>query len=205
MKCKNRDSRANTREQWRPTRPSEGNECERQLRMNVTMKRNECASNSPHFNHVVRVTLFVIMAMASIGISAQTYKGKASYYGPGFHGRKCANGDVFDMNKLTCAHRTLPFGTMLKVTNTKNGKSTTVEVTDRGPYVKGRIVDLSKAAAKEIDMIAAGVVNVEIEVIKPEPEQPKATVTRYEPESNNELKEKSEEVDKNMEWAQTIR
>ena len=95
-------------------------------------------------------------------MSAQVYNGKASYYGPGFHGRKCANGDIYDMYKMTCAHKTLPFGTRLKITNKNNGKSAIVEVTDRGPYAKGRIVDLSKAAAMELDMVAAGVVNVTV-------------------------------------------
>jgi len=145
------------------------------------------------------------MAFMAISMYAQTYTGKASYYGPGFHGRKCANGQVFDMNKLTCAHKTLPFGTKLKVTNLKNGKSTVVEVTDRGPYVKGRIIDLSKAAAQKIDMVAAGVVNVEIEIVQPEPEKPKQMMTKYQPESDDSPQIESEEPEKTMEWAKTIR
>lgn len=92
---------------------------------------------------------------------AQPY-GAASYYGHSWNGRKTACGEIFNTDSFTCAHRTLPFGTMLKVTNKKNGKSVVVRVTDRGPYVKGRIIDLTLAAAKKIDMVHAGVVPVEI-------------------------------------------
>lgn len=88
--------------------------------------------------------------------------GGASYYGHSWNGRKTACGEIFNTDSFTCAHRTLPFGTMLKVTNKQNGKSVVVRVTDRGPYIKGRIIDLTLAAAKKIDMVHAGVVPVEI-------------------------------------------
>lgn len=91
--------------------------------------------------------------------------GKASYYGRAWNGRKTACGEVFNTDSFTCAHKTLPFGTMLKVTNKKNGKSVVVRVTDRGPFVRGRIIDLTLAAAKKIDMVHAGVANVEIDQI----------------------------------------
>jgi rare lipoprotein A len=90
----------------------------------------------------------------------------ASYYGEGFHGRKTAAGEVFDQRKLTCAHRDLPFGTRLKVTNLENNRSVIVMVNDRGPWVRGRIIDLSYAAAKKIGMIQKGVVKVKIEKIR---------------------------------------
>jgi rare lipoprotein A len=90
----------------------------------------------------------------------------ASYYGDDFHGRKTASGEVFDQWKLTCAHRDLPFGTRLKVTNLQNKKSVMVRVNDRGPWVSGRLIDLSYAAAKKIDMIQRGVVKVKIEIVK---------------------------------------
>lgn len=99
-------------------------------------------------------------------VAAQQFDGMASYYGPGFHGRRAADGSIYNMYQFTCAHKKLPFGTRLKVTNKKNGKSIVVTVTDRGPYVKGRIVDLSVAAAKEIDMLRSGVAPVTIEVLK---------------------------------------
>ena len=94
-------------------------------------------------------------------------EGNASWYGIPFHGRHASNGEVYDMHKLTAAHRTLPFDTKVRVTNLANGKSTIVRITDRGPFVAGRIIDLSMAAALEIDSIGAGVVPVRIEVLSP--------------------------------------
>jgi rare lipoprotein A len=91
-------------------------------------------------------------------------RGVASFYAEAFHGRTTANGETFDMNAMTCAHLTLPFGTVLRVTNLDNGRTATVRVNDRGPYVEGRIVDLSKGAARALDMIEAGTANVLIEV-----------------------------------------
>ncbi len=88
--------------------------------------------------------------------------GLASYYGGKFIGRQTANGEIFTANKFTAAHRTLPFGTMVKVTNMTNNKFAIVRINDRGPFIKGRIIDLSEAAAKKIDMLQAGVVKVTI-------------------------------------------
>ena len=93
-------------------------------------------------------------------------KGEASWYGPGFNGKKTANGEKFDMYKLTAAHKKLAFGTKVRVTNLKNGKSVIVRINDRGPFVKGRVIDLSKKAAQQIDMINAGHVPVKIEIVK---------------------------------------
>lgn len=92
--------------------------------------------------------------------------GVASHMGHGLQGRTQANGEKHDKNKLICAHRTLPFGTVIKVTNKSNNKSVNVVVTDRGPYVSGRIVDLSLAAADKIGIKDAGVANVEVVKIK---------------------------------------
>ena len=91
--------------------------------------------------------------------------GVASYYGPGFHGRRTANGETFNMHAMTAAHRTLPFGTLIKVTNLSNGKSTIVRVNDRGPYGRNRVIDLSVAAAKEIGSTHSGTARVNLEVI----------------------------------------
>ena len=99
---------------------------------------------------------------------AQTNKqitGTASWYGPGFHGRRTANGERFNQNALTAAHRTLRFGTRVKVTNLRNNRSVVVRINDRGPYSGGRIIDLSAAAAREIGMINSGVARVRIEVL----------------------------------------
>ncbi|RLD64103.1 MAG: hypothetical protein DRI95_10930 [Bacteroidetes bacterium] len=91
--------------------------------------------------------------------------GMASWYGPGFHGKFTANGEKFNMNKFTAAHRELKFGTLLKVTNLGNKFSVIVRVNDRGPFKHNRIIDLSKKAAKEIDMIKSGIADVKIEII----------------------------------------
>jgi rare lipoprotein A len=100
---------------------------------------------------------------ASIG---ETETGIASWYGLTYNGRRSANGEVFDMEKLTAAHRTFPFDTWIEVTNLENKKHIDVRITDRGPFVKGRIIDLSLAAAREIDMVEAGIVKVRIKVIR---------------------------------------
>lgn len=89
----------------------------------------------------------------------------ASYYGGSFHGRRTASGEVYDKFALTCAHKTLPFQTKLLVTNPKNGKSVIVRITDRGPFHRGRQLDLSYGAAKELDMLAAGVLKLEVRII----------------------------------------
>jgi rare lipoprotein A len=99
------------------------------------------------------------------GASAYIEEGNASWYGAQFNGRRASNGEIYDMNKMTAAHRTMAFGTMVKVTNLSNGKSAVVRITDRGPFVDNRIIDLSMAAAKAIESIGPGVVPVRIEVI----------------------------------------
>jgi len=102
----------------------------------------------------------------SIPVAAgYTEQGEASWYGVPFHGRQASNGEIYDMNKLTAAHRTLPFETMVRVTNERNGKSIVVRITDRGPFVNNRIIDLSYAAAREIESIGPGVVPVHLEVL----------------------------------------
>jgi len=97
--------------------------------------------------------------------SGYTEEGNASWYGVPFHGRRASNGEIYDMYKLTAAHRTLPFETMVRVTNLNNGMSTIVRITDRGPFVDNRIIDLSLAAAREVDSVGAGVVPVRVEVL----------------------------------------
>lgn len=103
-----------------------------------------------------------ILDRPGLGIVA-IHQGKASYYGKQFHGRKTASGERFNMHKLTAAHRKLALGTVVKVTNLDNGKSVVVVINDRGPYIKGRDIDLSKGAAKRIGMVHKGVVKVKIE------------------------------------------
>lgn len=91
---------------------------------------------------------------------------KASWYGPGFHGRKTANGEIYDQMSFTAAHKSLKFGTLLKVTNPKNGKSVVIRINDRGPYIHGRDLDLSKAAALELGLMRKGVARMKVEEIK---------------------------------------
>ncbi|MDX5423339.1 MAG: septal ring lytic transglycosylase RlpA family protein [Hymenobacteraceae bacterium] len=109
-----------------------------------------CASKAPAF-----------------GERGYTEEGKASYYSRKLQGRKMANGEPYRRGKLTAAHRTLPLGTKVKVTNLKTNKTVKVKITDRGPFVKGRVVDLSEAAAKRLDYIKAGVVPVKVKVLRP--------------------------------------
>lgn len=92
-------------------------------------------------------------------------EGEASWYGPGFHGRQTANGEIFDQRALTAAHKTLRFGTMVRVTNTKNGRSVVVRINDRFPNTKGRIVDLSEAAFESVAPTSEGVIPVRLEVL----------------------------------------
>ncbi len=97
--------------------------------------------------------------------AASVQTGLASYYAHRFDGRPTASGEIYDENALTAAHRTLPFGTRIRVTNSRNGRSLTLRVNDRGPFVEGRIVDVSARAARELDFVAAGVVPVRLEVL----------------------------------------
>ncbi len=93
------------------------------------------------------------------------FNGNASWYGPNFHGKLTSNGETYDMMDMTAAHKTMPMNTILKVTNNNNGLTTHVRINDRGPFVGTRIIDLSKAAAKKIDMIGAGTASITIEVL----------------------------------------
>ncbi len=103
--------------------------------------------------------------MATDATAGTIKNGVASYYGKRFHGRRTANGERFNMNALTAAHRTLPFGTRVKVTNPSTGRSVTVRINDRGPFHGNRSIDLSRAAAAEIGMVNAGVAKVKIEIL----------------------------------------
>jgi rare lipoprotein A len=96
---------------------------------------------------------------------APAQNGVASYYGASFAGRRTASGERFDPRKLTAAHRELPFGTRVRVTNLANGRSVTVRINDRGPFAGGRLVDLSWEAARELDMLGSGVARVRLEVL----------------------------------------
>jgi rare lipoprotein A len=108
-----------------------------------------------------------------------TEVGYASWYGDPYHGRRAANGETYDKNQLTAAHRTLPFETFVRVTNLENQLSTVVRITDRGPFVKGRIIDLSLAAAREVEMIGPGTALVRVEVLPGSPSEVVAGTGNY--------------------------
>lgn len=110
----------------------------------------------------VLITLLIILSFTSL--MAQSQRGKASYYSRRSTGSRTASGERLHHDSLTCAHRTYPFGTLLKVTNTNNGKEVIVKVTDRGPFSRRRVIDLSYRAAKELGILARGVAMVKVEV-----------------------------------------
>jgi rare lipoprotein A len=107
---------------------------------------------------LVAFSMLIVTAEAKASSGEQA--GVASWYGPGFHGRKTANGERFDMNALTAAHRTLPLGTQVRVTNTHTGQSVVVRINDRGPYVGRRVIDLSKASAQAIGLLGVAKVSI---------------------------------------------
>jgi rare lipoprotein A len=121
----------------------------------------------------LRWLLPVLVLLAGCGSSrnAFTQSGQGSYYADKFAGRPTTSGEPYRPGKMTAAHNTLPFGTRIKVTNVRNGKSVKVTVNDRGPHVKGRIVDVSRKAANKLDLVDAGVVPVELKVIKAAPKK----------------------------------
>jgi rare lipoprotein A len=111
-----------------------------------------------------KIALLLLCALFSLASCSRkiTETGKASYYADKFEGRKTASGSIFHQNSLTAAHRTLPFGTKVRVVNIANGRSVKVRVVDRGPFAEGRIIDLSKKAARKLGMINTGVAEVEV-------------------------------------------
>jgi len=115
------------------------------------------------FLFVLFVTVFIPYHLQAQGTETFRQEGIASWYGREFEGRPTASGEIFDSSQLTAAHPTLPFGTLLVVTNKHNNKSVTVRVNDRGPFVPARIIDVSRAAAEQLDMVATGTAPVVIE------------------------------------------
>lgn len=114
--------------------------------------------------------MLVILALSASTVSASlrpgdVFKGVASYYHDSLHGRKTASGERYDKTAMTAAHKTLPLGTKVRVTETATGKSIVVKINDRGPFVKGRIIDLSRRAARELNIVRKGLARVHVEVI----------------------------------------
>lgn len=149
-------------------------------RAKTIVDRNVCGLRSP-LRPVCAAALALVLLLAGCAKKprapkparvGKTETGIASWYGHPYHGRRAANGEVYDMEKFTAAHRTLPFDTWVRVRNLANGKTVEVRITDRGPFVRGRIIDLSRAAARQIDMIGPGTARVRLEVIRPPARQP---------------------------------
>ncbi|WP_405323695.1 septal ring lytic transglycosylase RlpA family protein [Fibrobacter sp.] len=131
--------------------------------LGVLLACSGCAG-STHRKGYTRVTKSSrVQKKAEIGY---TFTGDASYYGKGFDGKKTASGEIFDRNAMTCAHRSLPFGTKLKVVRVKTGASVVVRVNDRGPYAKRRVLDLSEAAGKVLGLDKAGHAEVKAVVVE---------------------------------------
>src|SRR5689334_10097862 len=115
----------------------------------------------------VRVTAPTTAPPSTATVSPSDLEGLASYYAEPYHGRKTASGEIFDTYKdLTAAHRTLPFNTMVRVTNKTNGRQVDVRINDRGPFVQGRVIDLSVRAAREIDLMRPGLAPVSLKILK---------------------------------------
>ena len=119
----------------------------------------------PIFRLVKALVVIFLLAASASAFADPDLQGLASWYGGKFHGRLTSSGEVFDTNTMTAAHKTLPFGTVVKVTNQDNGKTAFVKINDRGPFVEGRIIDLSRAAAMELDMVGQGVARVSLEIV----------------------------------------
>ncbi|PRY86625.1 septal ring lytic transglycosylase RlpA family protein [Mongoliibacter ruber] len=117
-------------------------------------------SNSFFFTVFSIFTLILLIVCCKEEIEMEEVEGKASYYARRFDGKKTASGEVFENQELTAAHRSLPFDTEVEVVNPENGKSVTVRINDRGPFRRGRIIDLSRAAARELGMLDSGIIDV---------------------------------------------
>ncbi|MBI1804062.1 MAG: septal ring lytic transglycosylase RlpA family protein [Ignavibacteriae bacterium] len=121
---------------------------------------------SAHLVGCVPAPRFTIKPERETLTSGYAEEGMASYYADEFHGRQTSNGETYDMNQMTAAHKTLPFNTKVRVTNSETGKSVIVRINDRGPFKDNRIIDLSLAAAKELEMIGHGTARVRLEIIQ---------------------------------------
>ncbi len=138
--------------------------------MQNTLKFHRQTSCLDVFLYLITLGIIILIGFSHISFAqevviGQSFEGEASWYGPGFAGNLTANGEIYDPSQLTAAHKTLPFGTLLRITNLANGLTVDVRINDRGPYIGKRIIDLSQAAAAQIDMERAGVGTVRAEFI----------------------------------------
>ncbi len=112
-------------------------------------------------------TFILVLGLAAAMVANSYYEvGIASWYGPGFHGKRTASGEIYDMYGISAAHKTLPFGTIVKVVDLETGRSVVVRINDRGPFIEGRIIDLSYGAAKELGMVEKGLAKVGLKIVR---------------------------------------
>jgi rare lipoprotein A len=149
-----------------------------------------------------KISLFILLFASIVYLFADNTAsfGVASYYGTYFHGKKTASGELYDQYKLTAAHKTLPLGTIIKVTNTQNSKSVILKVNDRGPYVKGRIVDVSTKAAELLGFRHKGTTHVKVEIMSDiEKKNKEALIAEY--ENTDSVKSTDKNIVKNkLSW-----
>ncbi|WP_446340524.1 septal ring lytic transglycosylase RlpA family protein [Coleofasciculus chthonoplastes] len=131
----------------------------------ATNRLRRLMGNAPPLREIEGKPKAQTIAQVALGPVRFQVKGIASWYGPGFHGNRSASGERFNQNALTAAHRNLPFGTNVRVTNLNNGRSVIVRINDRGPFVRGRVIDLSAAAARVLGLLRTGVAPVRIEIL----------------------------------------
>jgi len=135
------------------------------ITVSIQMRRDK-GHTGDYGGRVNKLLLILVSVLLLPTLPAWGETGYASWYGGKFQGRQTASGEIFDTNKLTAAHKTLPFGTVVEVTNLDNGKSIEVRINDRGPFVEGRIIDLSRAAATKIGMMSTGIAPVKVEITR---------------------------------------
>lgn len=116
--------------------------------------------------YVIGTVVIVSVAVLFSFFGPYYETGIASWYGPGFHGNLTANGEVYDMNGISAAHKTLPFGTIVRVIDRETGHSIVVRINDRGPFIEGRIIDLSKGAAEKLGMVERGIIRVGLRIVR---------------------------------------
>ncbi len=133
--------------------------------LQATNRLRRLMGNAPPLQEIEGLPPAPPPRQVAVGSIRREIRGVASWYGPGFHGNRSASGERYNQNALTAAHRSLPFGTKVQVTNLNNGRSVVVKINDRGPYVRGRVIDLSAAAARVLGMIQSGVAPVRIDVL----------------------------------------
>jgi rare lipoprotein A len=135
--------------------------------LQITNRLRRLMGNAPPVREIVGKPPRRAIANVALGTVRLRISGMASWYGPGFHGNRSASGEIYNQNAMTAAHRSLPFGTKVQVTNLNNGRTVIVRINDRGPYVGGRVIDLSAAAARMLGVMRSGVAPVRLDILEP--------------------------------------